>query len=150
MKRLYELDKVSHVGIFLIYFFMAVIELLVSDSNLSEMPAMGKYLKLLLFALGALIVFGIAYGLFNLLLRNNNNYKNTLLVNMSLCLALDALLSAIVYLIAGKTNVWVNGIVGFISLGGLGFLNWKTLEVPQSDKIKITVLTAIMFVVSLV
>lgn len=150
MKRLYELDKVSRIGIFLMYFFMTVISMLVNDSNLSQMPVMGKYLKLAIFALGALIVFGIFYGLFNLLLKNNNNYKKPLLINMSLCLFLDALLSVIVCLIAGKTNVWVNGIVGFISLGGLALINWTTLDVPQSDKIKISVLTAIMFVVLLV
>lgn len=149
MKRLYELDKASHFGIFLIYFFMTVASMLVTDSNLSQMPTMGKYLKLVLFAVGALVIFAIIYGLFVLLLKNNSNYKPALLVNMSLCLALGGLLSAIVYLIAGKSNIWVNGIVGFISLGGLALLNWKTLEVPQSDKVKITVLAAIVFVLSL-
>lgn len=149
MKRLYELDKVSRFGIFLIYFFMTVASMLVTDSNLSQMPAMGKYLKLVLFALGALIIFAVIYGLFVLLLKNNNNYKPALLVNMALCLALDGLLSAIVYLIAGKSNIWVNGVAGFLGFGTLAGLNWKFLAVPQSDKIKISVLTGIWFILSL-
>ncbi|AUI72251.1 hypothetical protein [Companilactobacillus alimentarius] len=150
MKKLYKLDRISVLGIFLIYLFMTIIKMLVADQNVAEMPQMGRYLKLGIFALVALIAFGVFYWVYTLLLKNNDHYKVTLLVNMSLCLAFVALLGTIVYLIAGKTNIWVSGIVGAIGFGGLGLLNWESLDVPQADKIKISVLTVIGFILTLV
>jgi len=68
---------------------------------------------------------------------------------MAIGLTIDAILIIIIFLIAGKTNVWGNGIAGFIGFGTLGILNWHFLEVSQSDKIKISVLTGIWFVLAL-
>lgn len=149
MKKLYKLDKLSVFGVFLVSIFMTVIEMIISDPNVSSMPQMGKWLKLLIYCVGALVTFGIGYWLFTLLLRNNDNYKTTLIVNMAIGLTIVALLIAVIYLIAGKTNIWVNGIAGFIGFGTLAGLNWKFLEVPQSDKIKVSVLTGICFILSL-
>lgn len=149
MKKLYKLDKLSVFGVFLVSIFMTVIEMVISDPNVSSMPQMGKWLKLLIYFVGALVTFGIGYWLFTLLLRNNDNYKTALIVNMAIGLTIVALLIAVIYLIAGKTNIWVNGIAGFIGFGTLAGLNWKFLEVPQSDKIKISVLTGIWFILSL-
>jgi len=149
MKNLYKLDKLSVVGMFLIYFFMTVINMIISDPEVSEMPQMGKWLKLGMYAIGALVGFAIVYLIFSLLLKNNSNYKTTLVINMAIGMAIEALLLAVIYLIAGKTNVWVNGIAGFIGFGSLGLLNWKYLAAPQSDRIKASVFTGILFILAL-
>jgi len=128
---------------------MTVISMIVSDPNVSEMPQMGKWLKLLMYAVGTLIGFTIAYWIYILLLKNNSNYKVTLIINMVIGMSIEALLLTIIYLIAGKTNVWVSGIAGFIGFGSLGALNWRYLEVPQSDKIKVSVFTGILFILTL-
>lgn len=150
MKNLYKLDRLSVLGIILISIFMNVIRMMVADPDIGSMPQMGKWLKLLIFVIGAVIVYAVAYWLFSLLLRSNDNYQVKLIVNMAIGLTIEALLVTIVYLIAGKTNIWVNGIAGVIGFGTLAGLNWKFLEVSQSDKIKISVLTAIWFILSLV
>ena len=150
MKNLYKLDRLSVLGIILISIFMNVVRMIVSDPNIGGMPQMGKWLKLLIFLIGAVIVYAVAYWLFSLLLRNNDNYKVKLIINMAIGLTIEALLVTIVYLIAGKTNIWVNGIAGVLGFGTLAGLNWKFLEVSQSDKIKVSVLTAIWFILSLV
>lgn len=149
MKNLYKLDKLSVFGIFLISFFMTVIQMIVSDPDIGNMPQMGKWLKLVIFAVGTLVAFLIGYWLFSLLLRNNSNYKTALIVNMAIGLTIVALLEVIIHLIAGKSNIWVNGVAGFLGFGTLAGLNWKFLAVPQSDKIKISVLTGIWFILSL-
>lgn len=149
MKNLYKMDKLSAFGVVLISIFMTVIEMIVSDPNVSEMPQMGKWLKLLLYVVGAVVAFAIGYWLYTLLLRNNDNYKITLVVNMAIGLTIVALLITIIYLIAGKTDIWVNGIAGFLGFGTLAGLNWRFLDVPQSDKIKVSVLTGIWFILSL-
>ena len=149
MKKLYKLDKLSVLGIVLISILMTVIEMIVSDPNVSQMPQMGKWLKLLLYVIGAVVSFAIGYWLFTLLLRNNDNYKVKLVINLAIGLAIEAVLITIIYLIAKKTNVWVNGIAGVLGFGTLALLNWKFLEVPQSDKIKVSVLTGIWFVLAL-
>lgn len=149
MKNLYKLDKLSVFGIFLISFFMTVIQMIVSDPDIGNMPQMGKWLKLVIFAVGTLVAFLIGYWLFSLLLRNNSNYKTALIINMAIGLTIVALLEVIIHLIAGKSNIWVNGVAGFLGFGTLAGLNWKFLAVPQSDKIKISVLTGIWFILSL-
>lgn len=149
MKKLYKLDRLSVLGVALISIWMVVIEMIISDPNVTDMPQMGKWLKLVIYLIGAVIAFAIAYGLFNLLLKNNDNYKNTLVVNMAIGLTIEAVLITIIYLIAGKTNVWVSGVSGVIGFGILAGLNWRFLNVPQSDKIKISVLTAIWFLLTL-
>lgn len=149
MKNLYKLDRLSVFGAALISILMVIIEMIVSDPNVADMPQMGKWLKLVIYAVGAVLGFLIAYWLFTLLLRNNDNYKTTLIVNMAIGLTIEALLITIIYLIAGKTNIWVSGISGLIGFGTLAGLNWKFLQVPQSDKIKISVLTGIWFILTL-
>lgn len=149
MKNLYKLDRLSILGTVLISILMTVIRMIVSDPNVADMPQMGKWMKLLIYIVGAVVAFAIAYWLFTLLLRNNDNYKNRLAVNLAIGLTIEAGLVIIVYLIAGKTNIWANGIAGLIGFGTLAGLNWKFLEVPQSDKIKISVLTAIWFLLTL-
>lgn len=150
MKNLYKLDRLSIFGAVLISILIEVIQMIVSDPNVGEMPQMGKWLKLLIYAIGAVVSFAIAYGLFTLLLKNNDNYKNKLLINLAIGVSINAILLIIIFLIAGKTNVWVNAIAGLIGFGTLGALNWKFIEAPQSDKIKISVLTCIWFVLALV
>lgn len=149
MKKLYKLDKLSVLGIVLISILMTVIEMIVSDPNVAQMPQMGKWLKLLLYVISAVVSFAIGYWLFTLLLRNNDNYKVKLVINLAIGLTIEAVLITIIYLIAKKTNVWVNGIAGVLGFGTLALLNWKFLEVSQSDKIKISVLTGIWFVLAL-
>ena len=51
MKKLYKLDKLSVLGIVLISILMTVIEMIVSDPNVAQMPQMGKWLKLLLYVM---------------------------------------------------------------------------------------------------
>jgi len=150
MKNLYKIDKSSVWGVVLISILMEVIQMIVSDPNVADMPQMGKWLKLLMYVVGAVVAFAIGYWLYTLLLRNNDNYKIKLAINMAIGLTIVAFLVTIIYLIAGKTNVWVNGIAGFIGFGTLAGLNWRFLEVSQSDKIKISVLTGIWFILSLV
>jgi len=149
MKNLYKMDKLSAFGVVLISIFMTVIEMIISDPNVSEMPQMGKWMKLLIYIVGAVVAFAIGYWLYTLLLRNNDNYKIKLAINMAIGLTIVALLITIIYLIAGKTDIWVNGIAGFLGFGTLAGLNWKFLDVPQSDKIKVSVLTGIWFILSL-
>ena len=149
MKKLYKLDKLSVLGIVLISILMTVIEMIVSDPNVAQMPQMGKWLKLLLYVISAVVSFAIGYWLFTLLLRNNDNYKVKLVINLAIGLTIEAVLITIIYLIAKKTNVWVNGIAGVLGFGTLALLNWKFLEVSQSDKIKISVLTGIWFILAL-
>lgn len=149
MKNLYKLDRLSVLGTVLISILIQVIQMILTDPNVSEMPQMGKWLKLLIYVIGAVLAFAIAYWLFNLLLKNNDNYKAKLAINMAIGLTIEACLMIIVFLIAGKTNVWIKGIVGVIGFGSLVGLNWKFLEVSQSDKIKISVLTAIWFILTL-
>jgi len=150
MKNLYKLDKLSTFGIILISVLVKIIQMMISDPNVSGMPSMGKWLKLLMYAVGSVVAFAIMYWLFSLLLKNDANYQNRLAINMAIGLTILSVLFIIIYLIAGKTNIWVSGIAGFLGLGTLAGLNWKFLEVSQSDKIKISVLTAILFVLSLV
>lgn len=150
MKNLYKIDRITTLGVILISIFMSVIQMIVSDPSVADMPQMGKWLKLLVYFVGAIVGFIIMYWLYTLLLRNNDNYKLKLIVNMAIGLTVKAILVTIIYLIAGKTNVWVNGIAGFIGFGSLAGLNWMTLQISQSDKIKISVLTAIWFVLALV
>lgn len=150
MKNLYKIDRITTLGVILISIFMSVIQMIVSDPSVADMPQMGKWLKLLVYFVGAIVGFAIMYWLYTLLLRNNDNYKLKLIVNMAIGLTVKAILVTIIYLIAGKTNVWVNGIAGFIGFGSLAGLNWMTLQISQSDKIKISVLTAIWFVLALV
>lgn len=150
MKNLYKLDKLSVFGIILMSILMSVIQMIVSDPNIGDMPQMGKWLKLLIYVVGAVVAFAIGYWLYTILLRNNAGYKASLAINVAIGLTIVSLLVTIIYLIAGKTNVWVNGIAGFIGFGVLGTLNWKFLEVSQSDKIKISVLTGIWFILSLI
>jgi len=149
MKNLYKLDRLSVLGTVLISILIQVIQMILTDPNVSEMPQMGKWLKLLIYVIGAVLAFAIAYWLFNLLLRNNDNYKAKLAINMAIGLTIESCLMIIVFLIAGKTNVWIKGIVGVIGFGSMVGLNWKFLEVSQSDKIKISVLTAIWFILTL-
>ena len=149
MKNLYKLDRLSVFGTVLIAVLMTVIQMIVSDPNVADMPQMGKWLKLLLYVIGAIVSFAIAYWLYTLLLRSNDNYKVKLAINMAIGVFIEAILITIIYLIAGKTNIWVNGIAGVIGFGSLAALNWKFLEVSQSDKIKISVLTAIWFILTL-
>lgn len=149
MKTLYKLDKLSVFGIFLISFFMTVIQMILADQEIGSMPQMGKWLKLLIYVLGSLLTFGIGYWLFTVLLKNNDHYKTPLIINMAIGLTIVACLIALIYLIAGKSNIWVNGLASLIGFGTLGGLNWHFLEVPQSDKIKISILTGIWFILSL-
>lgn len=149
MKNLYKLDRLSVLGTVLISILMTVIQMIISDPNVADMPQMGKWLKLLLYVVGAVVAFAIAYWLFTLLLRNNDNYKAKLVINMAIGLTIETALIIIVFLIAGKTNIWANGIAGVIGFGTLAGLNWKYLEISQSDKIKISVLTAIWFILTL-
>ncbi|ALB29904.1 hypothetical protein [Companilactobacillus heilongjiangensis] len=149
MKNLYKLDRLSVLGTVLISILIQVIQMILTDPNVSEMPQMGKWLKLLIYVIGAVLAFAIAYWLFNLLLKNNDNYKAKLIINMAIGLTIEACLMIIVFLIAGKTNIWIKGIVGVIGFGSMAGLNWKFLEVSQSDKIKISVLTAIWFILTL-
>ncbi|WP_338232185.1 hypothetical protein [Companilactobacillus muriivasis] len=149
MKNLYKLDRLSVLGTVLISILIQVIQMILTDPNVSEMPQMGKWLKLLIYVIGAVLAFAIAYWLFNLLLKNNDNYKAKLVINMAIGLTIEACLMIIVFLIAGKTNIWIKGIVGVIGFGSMAGLNWKFLEVSQSDKIKISVLTAIWFILTL-
>ncbi len=149
MKNLYKLDRLSVFGTVLISILMIIIKTIVSDPNIAGMPQMGKWLKLLSYVLGAVVGVAIIYGLFNLLLRNNDNYKTKLLINLAIGLTIQAGLVVITYLIAGKTNIWANAIAGIIGFGTLAGLNWKFLEVSQSDKIKVSVLTAIWFILTL-
>ncbi|KRO00046.1 hypothetical protein [Companilactobacillus kimchiensis] len=150
MKNLYKIDKLSALGVILISIFMEVIQMIVSDPDVANMPQMGKWLKLLIYVVGSVLSFAIGYWVFTLLLRNNDNYKLKLIVNIAIGLTIDALLIIIVVLIAGKTDIWANGIAGVIGFGALAALNWRFLEVSQSDKIKISVLTAIWFILTLV
>jgi len=149
MKNLYKLDRLSVLGTVLISILIQIIQMILTDPNVSEMPQMGKWLKLLIYVIGAVLAFAIAYWLFNLLLKNNDNYKAKLVINMAIGLTIEACLMIIVFLIAGKTNIWIKGIVGVIGFGSMAGLNWKFLEVSQSDKIKISVLTAIWFILTL-
>lgn len=149
MKNLYKLDRLSVLGTVLISILIQVIQMILTDPNVSEMPQMGKWLKLLIYVIGVVLAFAIAYWLFNLLLKNNDNYKAKLVINMAIGLTIEACLMIIVFLIAGKTNIWIKGIVGVIGFGSMAGLNWKFLEVSQSDKIKISVLTAIWFILTL-
>jgi hypothetical protein len=150
MKNLYKMDGLTALGTILISIFMTVIQMIVSDPSAASMPQMGKWLKLLIYVVGAVVTFAIAYWLFTLLLKNNDNYKIKLVINMAIGLTIVALLVTVVYLIAGKTNIWVSGLAGFIGFGSMAALNWKFLEVSQSDKIKISVLTCIWFLLSLI
>ncbi|MFC6176790.1 hypothetical protein ACFQAV_08045 [Companilactobacillus huachuanensis] len=149
MKNLYKLDRLSVLGAVLISILVQVIQVILADPNVSDMPQMGKWLKLLIYIIGAAITFAIGYWLFTLLLKNNDNYQVKLAINMAIGLTIESALLIIAFLIAGKTNIWIKGVSGVIGFGTLAGLNWKFLEVPQSDKIKISVLTAIWFVLTL-
>ena len=119
MKNLYKLDRLSVLGTVLISILIQVIQMILTDPNVSEMPQMGKWLKLLIYVIGVVLAFAIAYWLFNLLLKNNDNYKAKLVINMAIGLTIEACLMIIVFLIAGKTNIWIKGTVGVIGFGSM-------------------------------
>ncbi|WP_125569143.1 hypothetical protein [Companilactobacillus insicii] len=151
MKKLYKLDGWTLFAMFLILAFSELIQMFLSNQNISSAPAMGKALELGMYLLTIIIGFAIYYGVMYLVLNNNETgFQKIIFVNIVIGLVVAAILSIIAGLIAGKAlNIWIKIVIGLIGNGLIAWTNWKELKISQSSKIKISVWTAICFVVSL-
>ncbi|WP_125714304.1 hypothetical protein [Companilactobacillus kedongensis] len=151
MKKLYGLDKVSLVGIFLIYFFLDIITLFLGDKNISGAPMAAMKFKFLIFAIEATVAFAILYGISYLLLKNTKADMKVVFINTTIGLAVTSILSSLAFIIISKdASIWQKLIIGIIGAGSMIWLNWKNLKVDQSNKIKITIWNVIWFVISIV
>ena len=152
MKKLYGLDKVSLFGIFLIYFLSAMIASVARFKYVVKMPAVVDKFKLPLAVVATLVIFLIIYGVYNLLLKKTEvDFKPTIIVNMSLSLALVQLVNGLIIILTkADLNHWLGMAifaVGYLLLLGL---NWLFLPLERTDKIKISVWTVICLVVSVI
>lgn len=151
MKNLYKLDRLTLFALFLIYAFSEIIAMFLANKTASA-PTTGKLMELGMYTAGLIIGFGIYYGIMYLILNSNeSDFQKTIFVNIALGLIVVALLSSIIGAITDKSlNIWVKVIVGLLGNGLTAALNWKYLNVSQSSKIKVSVLSAISFIVSVV
>jgi hypothetical protein len=101
-----------------------------------------------MFAIPAIIVIAIAYAVFYVLLRSTEvEFKKTVLINVSLGLFVLNILSMILFLILGHDlNIAIRIIISIIGNGITAGLNWMYLDISRSDKIKISIWSAIMCV----
>ncbi|MFC6323201.1 hypothetical protein [Companilactobacillus baiquanensis] len=151
MKKLYRLDKVSLIGVFLIYCFLEIITLFLGDKKLAGAPAAAMKFKFLIFAVEAILIFVVLYGIFYLLLKNTPADKKALFVNVVLGLAVTSILSSIIFAFITKdTNIWQKVVTGIVGSGLMIWLNWKNLKIDQANKIKITIWNVIWLVLSIV
>jgi hypothetical protein len=148
MKKLYKIDSLSVFGIILIYFFSTILNRMISFKNFKYMPLQGKMLEIMMFAIPAIIVIAIAYAVFYVLLRSTEvEFKKTVLINVSLGLFVLNILSMILFLILGHDlNIAIRIIISIIGNGITAGLNWMYLDISRSDKIKISIWSAIMCV----
>ncbi|MFD1418895.1 hypothetical protein [Companilactobacillus keshanensis] len=151
MKKLYGLDKISLVGIFLIYFFLEIITLFLGDKNISGAPMAAMKFKILIFALEAVISIAILYGISYFLLKNTKADMKAVFVNTVVGLVVTSILSSLAFILITKdASIWQKSIIGIIGAGSMIWLNWKNLKIDQSNKIKITIWNVIWFVISIV
>lgn len=150
MKKLYKLDGWTLFAMFLILAFAELIQMFLSNQQIGSAPAMGKALELGMYAITIVFSFAIYYGVMYLVLNNTETgFQKIIFVNIVIGLTIIALLSIVAGLITGKAlNIWLKIIIGLIGNGFIAWINWKELSVSQSSKIKISVWTAICFVVS--
>ncbi|WP_125588241.1 hypothetical protein [Companilactobacillus jidongensis] len=150
MKKLYKLDGWTLFAMFLILAFMELIQMFLSNQKIGGAPAMGKALELGMYAVTIIFSFAIYYGVMYLVLNNNETgFQKVIFVNIVIGLTVASLLAIIAGLITGKSlNVWIKIVIGLIGNGLIAWTNWKELDVSQNSKIKISVWTAICFVVS--
>ncbi|KRK63970.1 hypothetical protein FC72_GL000855 [Companilactobacillus tucceti DSM 20183] len=151
MKKIYDLDKVSLVGIFLMYFFLEIIMLFLGDKNMVGAPAAAMKFKFFIFAIKAILSFAVFYGIFYLLLKNTKADMRVVFVNIIVGLVVTSILSSLVFAFISKdANILYRIITGAIGFGLMMWLNWKNLKIDQTNKIKITVWNVIWFVLSIV
>jgi len=152
MKNLYKLDRVTLVAVFLVYAFSEITAMFLSNKNLSSAPSVGKWMELGIYTVALIISFVIYYGVMYFILKNNeSDFQTTIFVNIAIGLTVIAILAIIAGLVTDKSlNIWTKGIFGLLGNGLTAALNWKYLNVSQASKIKVSVLTVIYFVISLI
>ncbi|APX71674.1 hypothetical protein M5C72_00555 [Companilactobacillus allii] len=149
MKNLYRLDRLTLFALFLIYAFSGITAMVLANE---ATPEMGRVMELVVYVVGLIIGFVIYYGIMYLILKNSEfDFQKTIFVNIAIGLIVVALLSGIVGAITNKgLNIWVKVIVGLLGNGLTIALNWKYLQVSQSSKIKVSILSVLSFFVSVI
>ncbi|MCH4008533.1 hypothetical protein [Companilactobacillus sp.] len=151
MGILYKVKRSSLIGVILIALITEFTSVYCNFMLSTQFEKFNKYAVVAIALIAAAIFLAIIYYIYQLILRKEDvEYKEVLIVNLAATLTIGAILQTIVMIsTSASTNTLANVLIGVITYGLLGWLNWTSLEVSRQAKINISIWTLILFVIAI-